>query len=119
METKFEEKVIKPKPKRTCNFINVRNKQDINRIKQIMKSPVDTDFTNTTCLFFISTEDMKDWGLTLKCFPKNEPSQYIWKYSWNWRDGELQAAKHCKSVADDVSGEAATEIESILNNYKK
>jgi len=109
----------KSKPKRTCNFINVRNKSDILKIKSILGVPSDTEFTNTTCIFYVSLANPNQWGVTLKCFPKTEPNHYVWKYSFNWRDDSLLPAIHCQNMVSTVSGDGAKEVEAIFNNYKK
>ena len=84
-----------------------------------MNAPEDTESTTTTCLFFVSIDNPADWGVTLKCFPRTYPSQYIWKYSWSFREGGLYSAAHCKAVTKDVVGNDALEVEAILNNYRK
>ena len=119
MDVAQQETNKQQKTKRTCNFINVRNKADIAKIKGILKTPPDTEHTNTTCLFYVSLENHEQWGVTLKCFPLTEPTHYVWKYSYNYKNGSLVPAIHCSNVTHAVSGEEAREIYEIYNNYKK
>jgi predicted MarR family transcription regulator len=69
-------------------------------------------------------ENPKLWGLTIKAVPyseKKKSTTHVWKYSWcKLEEGEfLDAAKHCKSVTNAITGEAYQKIKLLYEIYKK
>jgi hypothetical protein len=116
----YQAVIEKTKKTRECGFLNIVDPKTKTEIIDIMKPPSDA----TNFIFWFSKTNQDEWGITIKSIPNKQdkegfPSQHTWKITWFSKNGELQVANHCKSLAANVVGEGFNKMVNIYNSYKK
>lgn len=110
------------KKTKDIGYIYIPDKETKNRLNNLAK-PLLTDGTNF--IFWYSKTNPNSWGLTIKNVSEYDDerfsSQHTWKATWFHKDGALLAAKHCKSIAQDIydnEDEKTDNYTQILNIFK-
>lgn len=119
----MDKKEIPQKKTRDCAYINVLDPYVRNDLATLTGCPIDA----TNFIFWYVKNNPEEWGLTIKSVPRKEggyekgnfTSQHTWKITWVNKEGLLQVANHCKSLASDIASNSYEKICTIYKTYKK